>query len=145
DDRGLPFRRAAMSAPPMAHATPSWFGWVRTNAAIALTGLVRPPRVGATPIWRAYTRLLAGAVVAFAALVLIMVFVDVPAIKAARQAPQWIVSAFRFVTDFGLSGWFLIPLGGMLLAIALIASPTMTRMSQLVLASLSVRIGFLFL
>jgi len=129
----------------MAQETPSRLGYVRRNIAIAFTGLVRPPRVGPTPMWRAYARVAAGAAVAIVALALIMVFVDVPAIRAARQAPAWLVSSFRFVTDFGLSGWFLIPLGIALLLIALVVSPSLTRMSQLLLASLSVRLGFLFL
>jgi membrane-associated phospholipid phosphatase len=74
-----------------------------------------------------------------------MLFVDVPAIKAARQAPSWLVRWFQFATDFGLAGWFLVPLGSVLLVIALITSPSLARMSQRVLASLSVRLGFLFL
>ena len=129
----------------MAERTPSWFRWVRTNAAIGLARLVRPARGSATPIWRAYARVAVGAVVAIAALILIMVFIDVAAIKAARQAPAWLVAPFEFVTDFGLAGWFLIPLGGALLLIALVTSPALSRMSQLVLAALAVRLGFLFL
>ena len=134
-----------MSAPPMAESTPSRLRWVGGNVAIALSRLARPPRGNATPIWRAYTRLALGAAVAIAVLILIMVFVDVAAIKAARQAPSWLVRWFQFVTDFGLAPWFLAPLGGALLLIALITSPSLTRTSQLVLASLSVRLGFLFL
>ena len=134
-----------MSAPPMAQESPSRLRWVRGNIAIALAGLVRPPRAGAAPVWRAYARVAVGALVAIVALILIMVFIDVPAIRAARQAPQWLVASFRFATDFGLAGWFLIPLGGALLLVALVASPALTRMSQLVLAALAVRLGFLFL
>jgi membrane-associated phospholipid phosphatase len=78
-------------------------------------------------------------------LVLIMVFVDAAAVRAARQAPRWLVAPFQFVTDFGLAGWFLIPLGGALLVITLINAPAVTRMSQGVLATLAVRLGFLFL
>lgn len=129
----------------MAQRTPSWFRWVRMNVATGLARLARPSRGSATPIWRAYARVAMGAAVAIAALVLIMVFVDVAAIKAARQAPPWLVSAFQFATDFGLSGWFLIPLGGALLAIALVTSPALSRFGQLVLAALAVRLGFLFL
>jgi len=134
-----------VSAPPMAERTPSWPRWVRGNVVVALTRLLRPPRGRTTPIWRAYARLATGTAVAIAALVVIMVFVDAAAIKGARQAPAWLVASFQVATDFGLSGWFLIPLGIILLAIALATSPSLTRMSQLVLASLSVRLGFLFL
>lgn len=134
-----------MSAPPMAERTPSWLRWVRTNIATGLARLVRPPRGHPAPIWRAYARVAVGAAIAVAALILIMIFVDVAAIKAARQAPPWLHASFQFITDFGLAGWFLIPLGGALMLIALIASPALTRMSQLVLAALAVRLGFLFL
>lgn len=134
-----------MSAPPMAEPTPSWVRWASMNAIIGLMRLVRAPRGSATPIWRAYARVATGAVVAFAALIIIMVFVDVAAIKAVRQAPAWLHASFQFITDFGLSGWFLIPLGAALLLIALITSPTLSRMTQLVLAAMAVRLGFLFL
>jgi hypothetical protein len=134
-----------VSAPPMAESTPSRLRWVGGNVAIALSRLTGPSRGSAAPIWRAYTRLALGAAIAVAVLILIMAFVDVAAIKAARQAPSWLVASFRFATDFGLAPWFLAPLGGALLLIALITSPSLTRMSQLVLASLSVRLGFLFL
>lgn len=134
-----------MSVSPMAEETPSRFRSMRRNAATALAGLMRPPRAAATPVWRAYARLAVGAAAAIAALILIMVFVDVPAIRAARQSPPWLVSTFQVVTEFGLSGWFLFPLGGALIVMALVNAPSLTRTSQLVLASLSVRLGFLFL
>jgi undecaprenyl-diphosphatase len=129
----------------MAESTPSWSRWVGGNIAIALSRLVRPPRGNTQPIWRAYTRLVVGAAIAVAILILIMIFIDVAAIKAARQAPSWLVASFRFATDLGLAPWFLAPLGGALLLIALVTSPSLARMSQLALASLSVRLGFLFL
>lgn len=134
-----------MSAPPMAERTPSRFRWMLGNIATALTSLVRSPRGGTKPIWRAYSRVAIGSVAVIAVLVLIMIFVDAAAIRMARQAPAWLVASFQFATDFGLSGWFLVPLGVALAAIALITSPSLTRTSQLVLASLSVRLGFLFL
>ncbi|MBX9774813.1 MAG: phosphatase PAP2 family protein [Xanthobacteraceae bacterium] len=134
-----------MSAPPMAERAPSRFRFVCTNVVVGLARLVRRPRGGANPIWRAYTRVAVGAALAIAALILTMVFVDAAAIRAARHAPRWLVDAFQFVTDFGLAGWFLIPLGTALVAITLINSPALARMSQGVLATLAVRLGFLFL
>jgi membrane-associated phospholipid phosphatase len=134
-----------MSAPLLTETMPSRLGYVRRNAAISLGRMMRPPRGGAKPIWRAYTRVAVGAAVAVAALILIMLFVDVPAIRWARQAPAWLVGLFDFATDLGLSGWFLIPLAIALLVIAVIDAPPLTRMSQLVLASVAARLGFLFL
>jgi membrane-associated phospholipid phosphatase len=134
-----------VSAPPMAERAPSWFRFLRANVVTGLARLVRRPRGGAKPIWRAYARVAAGAALAIAALILIMVFVDAAAIRAARQAPRWLVDSFQFVTDFGLAGWFLVPLGIALFVITVVNSPALTRMSQGVLAALAVRLGFLFL
>jgi membrane-associated phospholipid phosphatase len=134
-----------VSAPSLAGAVPSRLGFVRRNTAISLRRMMRPPRGRDKPIWRAYTRVAVGAAVAIAALVVIMVVVDVPAIRWARQAPAWLVGLFEFATDLGLSGWFLIPLAIGLLVIAFIDAPPLTRMSQIVLASIAARMGFLFL
>jgi undecaprenyl-diphosphatase len=129
----------------MVEQAPSRLRWVRNNIAIALANLMRRPRGRAQPIWRAYTRLAIGAAIATVVLLLVMIFVDAAAIRMAKQAPAWLVEPFQFVTEFGRSGWFLIPLGALLLAIALVSSPPLSRLGQLVLASLSVRLGFLFL
>ena len=146
DDRGLPVRRPAVSAPPMAERTPSWFRWVRDNVAVGLARLVRPARGRAEADLaglRARGDRGGGR--------------DRGAHRSSWSSSTWLRSrrrgrrrrgsrqSFQFATDFGLSGWFLFPLGGALLAIALVTSPALTRMSQLVLASLAVRLGFLFL
>jgi undecaprenyl-diphosphatase len=129
----------------MVARQPSRLRWIRNNVAIALANLIRRPRGRAQPIWRAYTRVAVGAAIAIVVLLAVMIFVDAAAIRAAKQAPSWLVEPFQFVTDFGRSGWFLIPLGALLVAIALVLSPPLSRLGQLVLASLSVRLGFLFL
>jgi membrane-associated phospholipid phosphatase len=129
----------------MAVRPPSRLRWVRANIAIALARLMRRPRSGAQPIWRAYTRVAVGGAIAMVALLAVMIFIDAAAIRAVKQAPAWLVEPFQFVTGFGRSGWFLIPLGALLLAIALVTSPSLSRLGQLVLASLTVRLGFLFL
>jgi len=51
---------------------------------------------------------------------------------------------FEQITDFGLSGWFLYPLGLILLVFAAVASPASTRLAQGVFAALGARFGFLF-
>lgn len=134
-----------MSAPPVAERSVSRMRSARDNVEIVLTRLIRPPRGNSKPMWRAYARLALGAAVAIVVLVAIMVFVDVAAIQVAKQAPDWLVAPFRIATDLGLSGWFLFPLGGALIVLAFVTSPSLSRMSQLVLASLSARLGFLFL
>ncbi len=134
-----------MSASPLAAPRPSWRRWVRDNIAVAIARLARPVRGSAKPIWRAYGRLAAGAIVAVVVLLLMMIFIDVDATRAARTAPQWLINAFQVATQLGLAGWFLFPLGMALIGLALLTSPALSRMSQLVLASVSVRMGFLFL
>jgi undecaprenyl-diphosphatase len=72
-----------------------------------------------------------------------MVFVDAAAIKSPSRP-----AAGRAIQDrdrFRSVGWFLFPLGGALTVMAFVTSPSLPRMSQLVLASLSARLGFLFL
>jgi undecaprenyl-diphosphatase len=59
------------------------------------------------------------------------------------RLPRWAIWPFDEVTDFGKSGWFLWPLGMLLLLLAALPPPP-SRFSQRVLASIMVRIGFLF-
>ncbi|MCX7311205.1 MAG: phosphatase PAP2 family protein [Alphaproteobacteria bacterium] len=51
----------------------------------------------------------------------------------------------REFTDLGKSGWFLWPIGAMLLALAAIDNLTLTRLSRGVLAAFALRLGFVFL
>jgi undecaprenyl-diphosphatase len=124
---------------------PSRVRWVCNNIANAFANLVRRPRGSSQPIWRAYTRVAVGTAVAVMVLLAVMVLADAAAIRMAKAASAWLREPFELITDFGLSGWFLFPLGGALLVLAFVNSPSLSRISQLVLASLSVRLGFLFL
>ena len=51
----------------------------------------------------------------------------------------------RHITNFGLSGWFLIPFAAIVLCLAAVISPALSRRSQGVLTALAARFGFLFL
>ena len=62
-----------------------------------------------------------------------------------NHLPQWIKSLFENITNFGLSGWFLIPFGLVLLCLAAVISPSLPRMSRDVLTALAARFGFVFL
>jgi undecaprenyl-diphosphatase len=84
-------------------------------------------------------------VITLAAVIDSMVLFDVAASDWARGLPQWFEDIFEQITNFGLSGWFLFPFGFVLLCLAALLSPALTRMSQGVLAALAVRSGFLFL
>lgn len=115
-----------------------------TNVAGWHALLGRPPRATARPAWRTPWRL---ALIGAGALLLIagtMLLVDQAAIVAVGRVPLWVVDLFNFLTDFGTSDWFLVPIGGALLTIAALASPAGAYMSRFVLVALAVRLGFVF-
>jgi membrane-associated phospholipid phosphatase len=70
---------------------------------------------------------------------------DFAASEWAFHEPSWFRALFEEITNFGLSGWFLIPFGIVILCLAVIISPALSRMTQAVLLSLAARFGFLFL
>jgi membrane-associated phospholipid phosphatase len=104
--------------------------------------LVRPPRAS-------YARFSASAIASvigtFVVIVASMFLFDATASEWARHEPNWFRGVFEHITDFGLSGWFLFPLGFLLLVLAMIISPQLPRLTQGVLVALAGRFGFLFL
>jgi undecaprenyl-diphosphatase len=62
----------------------------------------------------------------------------------ARTLPTGLVDTFNEITDFGQSGWFLVPLAILIVLAAALATPAAGRVTSLVLASLAVRFGYLF-
>jgi len=120
--------------------------WVRANVAAVFALLVRAPRAEAVFGWRTpLLRLVVGAIVAVVAILATMLVLDAWAIAQARRLPVWLVDAFNEITEFGRSGWFLVPAGLLLAAIALLTSPTLPPMTRLTCTVLSLRLGFLFL
>ena len=87
--------------------------------------------------------LLAGA--ALAAFFLCMVLLDAASIRAVGRLPPGVPWFFDQITDYGKSGWFLWPLGVLLLVLAVLPRSRLTHVSQRVLAAVTVRVGFLFL
>jgi membrane-associated phospholipid phosphatase len=69
---------------------------------------------------------------------------DTKAIEWARRGPLWLHDLADEITNYGRSSTFLYPFGLVLLALAAALSPSLSRMSQSVLAVLAVRFGFLF-
>jgi membrane-associated phospholipid phosphatase len=115
-----------------------------TNVAVALGLLARPAKGRPVRWWPGEPRQFAiAAGIVVAVLLACMILIDGTVSRAVLHAPRWAVWPFRQITDFGLSGWFLWPLG--LLFLALAALPPLTRLSQAVLAAVMVRVGFLFL
>ena len=111
------------------------------NFALAVVALARPPRAKLPAPPRG-----AVAAVLFTCMAIIasMFLLDRTASDWARHLPGWFIEAFEQITDFGLSGWFLYPLGVILLGLAAVASPASPRLAQGVFAALGARFGFLF-
>jgi undecaprenyl-diphosphatase len=84
-------------------------------------------------------------VAALIAIVAAMFVLDASGTAWARNLPQGVRDEFEKITNLGLSGWFLIPFGAILLALAAGISPALPRLSRGVLNALAARFGFLFL
>jgi undecaprenyl-diphosphatase len=107
--------------------------------------LGRAPRGAvARPAWRAPARLAPGGLVALVVIAATMVLLDARTIRAVLGLPGWVFDLFNALTDYGTSDWFLVPIAIVLLAIAALASPSASHMSQLVVAAFTVRLGFVF-
>lgn len=75
---------------------------------------------------------------------ILMVYADAPAAEWGRALPGWFIEAANEFTDFGKSGWFLVPCGVLLLLITALDRPELAQGTRLVLASITARIGFVF-
>jgi undecaprenyl-diphosphatase len=127
-----------------AHRSVSWPRQVFSNVALGVALFFRAPRARVKPRWRAYSRLAVGSLIALIALACVMLFVDARMDTSIKRLPHWLVTIFAELTDFGRSGWFLVPLAILLAAIAMLATDPLPRWSRLVLASVAVRLGFVF-
>jgi membrane-associated phospholipid phosphatase len=104
--------------------------------------LARPPRASCA---RPTILAVAAVVAALVIIVASMFLIDAKAVDWVRHEPNWVRGLFERITDFGLSGWFLFPLGFLLIVLAALNAPELTRLTQGVLAALATRFGFLFL
>jgi membrane-associated phospholipid phosphatase len=111
----------------------------RYPAPLAGEALARAPFV---PAWR---RLKIQTALAICAVALSMLFLDAPAHELASQLPAWLIDDAYEITDFGRSGWILVPLGALIVIIALLASRALDAMSRALLAAVAVRLGFVFI
>jgi membrane-associated phospholipid phosphatase len=111
----------------------------------AINLLLRPPSVqrGTLPFTARQAGVAATAVIIVT--LALLVLVDGPVMRAAARLPHIVTWSFQQITDLGLSGWFLWPLGILFLALAALPAERLTVMSQRVLAAVMVRVGFLFL
>lgn len=119
-----------------------WWRQVHTNVRAALAMLARPAR---GPVPRPSPAQLAiGAAIATAVILAVMYLFDAWSVAQARRLPDALREAAGRFTDLGKSGWFLIPLGVVLLILAALDSPAQSRFSRGVMAAWSVRLGFVF-
>jgi membrane-associated phospholipid phosphatase len=103
-----------------------------------------PPRTGENfvPAWQ---RLKMQTAVTICAVVLSMLLLDMPMLEFAARLPPWLVDWAYEITDFGRSGWILVPLGTLIILIALFASPALDHLSRALLAVMVARLGYVFI
>jgi membrane-associated phospholipid phosphatase len=123
-------------APPLAVVWRMATNLLRWVLVLGRAPRARPPRWSAGAI--------AAIAVTIAAIVASMFFVDTAASDWARQLPHWLTEIADQITNFGLSGWFLYPLGFILVCLAAMTSPSLRRRTQATLGALAARFGFLF-
>jgi membrane-associated phospholipid phosphatase len=122
---------------------------IGSHLAAWMSTLLRPPQKAAArlqPLWPATRPMILTGVVLLVLVLGAMAALDwwVDAL-ALRILPHWVLAFFAFITDYGKSGWFLWPIGLLLLLIAAVSYEVLSCFSQLVLAALVVRLGFIFL
>jgi membrane-associated phospholipid phosphatase len=76
---------------------------------------------------------------------LAMLLIDARGFTFAGTLPLWLVDTFNEITDFGRSNWFLIPSGGLIVLAAMLATPAAGWVTNLVVTSLIVRLGYVFI
>jgi undecaprenyl-diphosphatase len=103
----------------------------------------RPQRLPTNfiPAWR---RLKIHGAITICVVVLSMLFVDTPGHELAAGLPLWLIDVAEEVTDFGRSGWILVPVGTLIVLIAVLASPALERVSRGMLAIAVAQFGYVF-
>jgi len=126
--------------PPAKH---SWPRQIVLNARATLAMLFRAPR--RPPVaWPDTAKLLLGAALVVAVVIATMFMLDAWSVRQARGLPAALLTAAGRFTDLGKSGYFLWPLGILMLMLAALYSPAMPRFWSGILAAWAVRIGFVF-
>jgi undecaprenyl-diphosphatase len=116
------------------------------NVAAFLALLMRAPRIprGASFAWRSPAWFGLGVGITVMAVAAALLLLDGRAVPAMLGLPGWILRTFATITDFGKSGWFLVPIGAALLLLAVLACLRVPRAADIVLTAAGVRLAFLF-
>lgn len=114
------------------------------NLAAWIALLARPRRFKTSRLLPPWRRLAIGGLAGIVLVALAMRFLDARSLTFVRTLPAGVVDTFNEITDFGQSGWFLLPLAGLIVLAAALATPAAGRIASLVLASIAVRFGYLF-
>jgi membrane-associated phospholipid phosphatase len=107
--------------------------------------VVRPRRFPESRLLPPRLRLALGALAGILLVGLAMLLLDARGFTFAGTLPPWLVNAFNELTDFGRSGWSLIPIACLIVLAAILSTASAGRVTNLVLTSLVVRLEFLFL
>jgi hypothetical protein len=114
---------------------------LRTNI-VAYLGLFRRRPRALLPTRSRTLPLIAASVIV--AIAVAMLLLDGWSVGLVQRLSPGVTAFFDDVTDYGKSGWFLVPIGIMLVLAAVLCTPSLPVMSQRVLAAVAVRLGFLF-
>jgi hypothetical protein len=126
--------------PPAERWRPSQ---IALNARATVSTLFRAPRRPAVA-WPDTAKLLIAVVVAAAVVIATMFLLDAWSVRQARGLPAALLIAAGRFTNLGKSGYFLWPLGVVMVALVALYSPAMPRFWRGILAAWGVRIGFVF-
>lgn len=124
------------------HPAAAFLAGALDNAIGGIAALVRRPRPGRrlVPAWRRHGREIPFVA---AAVALAMATLDGPLGNVAAALPAALLHAALVVSDFGLSGWVLVPCGVALVVMTL-APRRLDHMARGVVAMVAVRTGFVF-
>jgi len=106
--------------------------------------MVRPRKFPDSRLLPPRGRLALGILAGILLVGLAMLLIDARGFAFAGTLPLWFVDTFNEITDFGKSNWFLFPIGGFIVLAAMLATPAMGRVANLVLTRLNARLGYVF-
>jgi membrane-associated phospholipid phosphatase len=132
--RAVPVNRGPLAAVLMANLVRNLARWCSV--------MVRAPRA---PLARVPGSAIAASGALLAVSVASIFSLDKAASDWAQRMMPYLFTPFHTITDLGLSIWFLVPFGIIVLCLAAVISPALPRITQGVLGALAARFAFLFL